>query len=160
MNIGHTKFLDELVANITKLGIDLTGAKLDHLAYYTTSSEDYDNLKPQFEKIAELRKEPIVSGRRVGVFEFKTPLEYKDQQITAIELIEPKPGQIVKESALEHAEFLLPVSLEDFISKYPDVDWDKSNLNRGKFPMLKLKLTETTQVKFPKNPILSDDQRE
>ncbi len=155
MKLNHKKFLDKLNAKIKELGIDIHDAKLDHIAYQTSSSEEYDKLKPEFEKIAELVSEPIVGGRRVGVFKFFKPLEYKNDSISAIELIEPKEDQNPK-SGLEHAEYLLPESLEDFMRKYPDIEWNTDALNRDEFPMLILKLTDSMRVKFPRNPILNN----
>jgi len=156
MKLKHKEFLDEINSKITQLGIDISKAKLDHIAYQASSSDEYDKLKPQFVKIAELMKEPIVGGRRVGVFKFSKPLKYKDDSISAIELIEPKADQNLK-SGLEHAEYLLPESLEDFMKKYPDIDWDTSALNRNEFPMLILKLNDSMRVKFPRNPILANN---
>ncbi|MBU0569281.1 VOC family protein [Patescibacteria group bacterium] len=154
MDINHDLFLNKLTSRINKLGIDLDGAKLDHIAFQTSSKEEYNKFRLEFEKVATLVKEPIVGGRRVGVFKYKKPLIYKDQSIDVIELIEPKEGQNPK-SGLEHAEYLLPISLEVFIDKYPDIDWNKDNINRDEFPMLILKLSDDMKVKFPRNPILS-----
>ena len=78
---------------------------------------------------------------------------YKGQTFEAIELIEPKEGQNPK-SGLEHAEFLLPVSLEEYIQKYPDINWNTDAINREEFPMLILRLSEDMQVKFPRHSIL------
>lgn len=153
MKLEHVKFLNKLNSLITSLGIDLTGAKLDHIGYQTATAEEYDRLKPEFEKMAKLIKEPIVGERRVGVFEFFEPLTYKGEEIKAIELIEPKKDQNPP-SGLEHAEYLLPVTLEEFTSKYPKVNWNTDALNREEFPMLILKLTDSMTVKFPRYPIL------
>ena len=148
------KFLDEANQILEALGIDLEGATLDHIAYQTESSEEYDRMRPEFEKVAQLIKEPLVSERRVGVFKFNEPLLYKDQKIKAIELIEPVEGQKCI-SGLEHAEYMLPVSLEEFIERYPNVDWNMKALNREQFPMLILRLSDTMRVKFPRYSILS-----
>ncbi|HEC66426.1 MAG TPA: hypothetical protein ENI23_14155 [bacterium] len=155
MKLNHKKFLDNLFAELKKLNIDVSDATLDHLAYQAMSDEEYDELKPKFMEFAELIREPLVGNRRVGVFKLKKSLKYKKYSIGAIELIAPKEGQEVK-SGLEHAEFLLPESLEDFIDRYPDVDWNTRAINRDQFPMLILQLAEHMQVKFPRFPILSD----
>lgn len=153
IKINHVRFLDKLSKRIQYRGIDITGATLDHLAYQTKSSKEYDRIKPEFEMVAKLIKEPLVGGRRVGVFEFRAPLVYKDQTIRAIDLIEPKEEQKCS-SGLEHMEYLLPVSLEEFMEKYPNVDWNTGAINRDQFPMLILRLSNNMQVKFPRNPIL------
>ena len=155
MKLEHVEFLDRLMKELDDLGIDLSGAIVDHIAYQANSAEDYNTLKPKFEKIGELIKEPLVGGRRVGVFKIFTPLKYKDQEIKAIELIEPVDGQVCR-SALEHAEFLLPVTLEEFIEKYPNINLNKDAINRKEFPMLILRLSDNMQAKFPRYSILND----
>jgi len=153
MKLDYTSFLDDLTSKLIDLRLDITGAKLDHVAYQTATKEEYDVVKPKFEEFAELIREPLVGGRRVGVFKFKEPQQYKDQIFEAIELIEPKEGQTPK-SGLEHAEFLLPVTLEEYIHKYPNINWNTDAINRREFPMLILKLSEEMRVKFPRYPIL------
>jgi predicted metalloenzyme YecM len=154
MNLDYNIFLDKLNEEVKKLGIDISQFKLDHIAYQTKSSEEYDLLKKEFEKMADLVREPIVGERRVGVFKFKTPPVYKDQPIAAIELIEPRNGQSCQ-SGLEHAEYIPSVSLEKLLEKYPEVNWNVDNINRAEFPMLILRLSENMQVKFPRNSVLS-----
>lgn len=153
MNINYTKFLDKLNSDILALGIDISDAKLDHLGFQTSSSLDYEKLKEEILEESKLVREAIVGGRRVGIFKLHKLLEYKDEMINVLELIEPKPDQNPP-SALEHAEYLLPVSLEDFMESYPDVSWDTRAINREEFPMLILKITDSTTVKFPRFSVL------
>lgn len=154
MKLKYIPFLNKLNKEIEKLGIDLKGAKLDHIAYQTSTPQEYNKLKPMFEEMAKLIKEPLVDKRRVGVFLFNKPLIYKKQEIKVIELIEPKNEQICL-SGLEHAEYLLPVTLEKFINLYPNINWNTEAINREHFPMITLKLTKNIRVKFPRFPILS-----
>lgn len=154
MNLDYQKFLDVLNSETNKLGIDLSEFKLDHVAYQTKSSDEYDLLKKEFENMAELVREPVVGERRVGVFKFKTPPVYQGQSIKAIEVIEPKNNQIC-ESGLEHAEYIPSISLEELVKKYPEVNWNTDNINRPEFPMLIVKLSDNMQVKFPRNSVLS-----
>lgn len=133
--------------------IDVTGLVLDHIAYKASSDKEYDKLKPEFMEMGELVREVLVGGRRVGVFKLKKPLVYKKYRIPAVELIGPMEGEKVV-SGLEHAEFVLKESFESFMKKYPDLNWDTSSINRDKYCMLKLKLREGMQVKFPEKSIL------
>lgn len=153
MVLNYQSFLNKVIRMINKLGIDLSGAKIDHIAYQTSSSEEYNNLKLEFNKNAALIREPEVGGRRVGVFKFNKPIVYKDEKINVIELIEPKKDQNCI-SGLEHVEYLLPTTLEDFMQKYPNINWNTEALNREEFPMLILRLSENVQVKFPRFPVI------
>jgi len=144
---NYQQFLDSLIEKIEAQGIDISKYELDHFGYQTSSDEDYDNLKPEFLKKAELLSEEIVGGRRVGIFKFYSPLPYRNSYISAVELVAPKTGQVCP-SALEHAEFIIDEDFESFTRKYPNLPWDKSKVNQPMFPMVNLKLDEYVQVKF------------
>ena len=150
---NYSKFLDKLFADIELKQIDVSAFNLDHIGYQCSSNDDYDVLKPEVEKIAKLASENIVGGRRVGIFQLNSPISYKERSIPAIEIIAPKEGQVCP-SALEHAEFVINEDFESFVGKYPSLDWDKSKANQPTFPMVNLKLSEFTQVKFHYTPVL------
>ena len=144
---NYVQFLDSLIKKIEENGIDISNYELDHFGYQASSDEDYDQLKPEFQKIGELLSEEIVGGRRVGIFKFFTPLPYKNYSISAVELVAPKVGQVCP-SALEHAEFIIDEDFEPFTQKYPNLPWDKSKMNQPMFPMVNLKLGDYIQAKF------------
>lgn len=149
----YKSFLDKLFTKINELRIDVSGLELDHLGYQASSNEVYDQLKPEFLKFGEQVSENIVGGRRVGIFQLKTPLKYEIYTISAIELIAPKEDQICQTN-LEHAEFVLKENFESFMKKYPNLSWDISAINQDTFPMIKLKLDTDLQVKFHSTPVL------
>ncbi|MEK7527437.1 MAG: VOC family protein [Patescibacteria group bacterium] len=150
---NYISFLDLLTGKIRSFGIDVSHLNLDHFGYQASSDQDYDRLKLEFEKIGKLLSEEIVGGRRVGIFEFFTSLDYRGYPIPAVELVAPKPGQVCP-SALEHVEYVIDEDFESFISKYPNLPWDKSKINQPMFPMLTLKLDDNIQVKFHYKPVL------
>ncbi len=150
----YSIFLDSWFLEIEKLGIDVNNLPLDHLGYSASLAEEYDQIKLEFLTAGKLFREAMVSGRRVGIFELFKPLKYKDYLITAVELIEPKTGEISK-SGFEHAEFTIDFPFEDLVKKYPDLSWDISNINRPDFPRLKIVLGNGTELKFNHSPILS-----
>ena len=149
----YKSFLDKLLQDIKAKGIDVSNCNLDHIGYQCSSDLDYDGLKPDFERLGKLVSENLVGGRRVGIFELNSPLTYEDRKIPAIELIAPKENQKCP-SALEHAEFVIDDDFNSFIEKYPNLNWDLTAVNQLTFPMVKLKLSETTQVKFHYRPVL------
>lgn len=140
-------FLDKLLENINKFGIDVSKYELDHVAWYASSSENYDKLIPKFKEFSEMTREAIVGGRRVGIFKLNEPMQYKSYSILAIELIENKPDQVIT-SGPEHAEFVIDVTFEEFLAMYPDVKFNESAVYREEFPMIILKLEDHMQVKF------------
>lgn len=156
---NYKDFLDKLLSDIQDKGIDVVNLNLDHFGYQCSSNDDYDKLKPEVEKIAKLVSENIVGGRRVGIFQFNMPLEYGKRKIEAFEIVAPKEGQVCP-SALEHAEFVIDTDFDTFVNKYPSLAWDTSKINQPTFPMVTLKLSENTQVKFHLQPVLEIVGRE
>lgn len=150
---NYKDFLDKLLKDIEIKSIDVSKYNLDHFGYQCSSNEDYDKLRPELEKIAQLISENIVGGRRVGIFRLNTPLEYRNWKIEAVELVAPKEGQECP-SSLEHAEFVIDTDFDSFVKKYPNLDWDLTAINQPTFPMVKLKLSDYTQVKFHLKPVL------
>ncbi|WKZ30679.1 MAG: VOC family protein [Candidatus Dojkabacteria bacterium] len=86
---GYQSFLDKVFSGLRDMGIDVSDMEIDHIAYQTASSLEYDELKPELLKDTTLIREVIVNGRRVGVFKFNTAITYNSQKVEAIELIEP-----------------------------------------------------------------------
>ena len=147
-------FLDLFTEAVGGTGIDVSHYNLDHVAYQASSSQDYLEKSQEFLSISNLEHEATVGGRRVAVFKLSKPILYKDNTIIALEVIEPKDGQVVK-SGWEHAEYVLNESFEKFMAKYSELDWDTSSVDRDVYSHLKLKLSNSLQVKFHQKDILA-----
>lgn len=150
---NYNPFIEGILKRIEELGIDVTNLNMDHIGYQASSNEDYDNLRTEFDKIGEYISEKIVGGRRVGIYKLKESLQYKQYTPTAIELVAPKEGQTCF-SGLDHVEFVIKEDFDSFMKKYPNLPWDTSKVNQPMFPMIKLKLSDTTQVKFHYTTVL------
>lgn len=151
--LTYEKFLNKLLLKIKEIGIDVSSFEMDHIAYKTSSEEEYFKLKPEFLEIGKLAKESVVRGRRVGIFALHEPWTYSQYTVIAIELIAPMRGEVV-ESGWEHVEFVLNESYESFMKRYPDFDWDTSVMKAASFSMIKLKLDDSMQIKFHQKDIL------
>lgn len=155
--IDYSAFLDEFLEKIEELEIDISQYELDHLGYQCSSTKDYENKKYEFLGQAKLLDEKVIGGRRVGFLKLYSPIKYKNRNlsytINALELIEPKANQKYT-SALEHGEFIIKESFDDFMRKYPAINWDTSSINQQDFPMIKLRLGTQMQVKFHYEHIL------
>ncbi len=150
---NYTTFIEGILKKINEFGIDVSDLNMDHIGYQASSNEDYDNLRTDFDKIGDYVSEKIVGGRRVGIYKLKEPLRYKQYVNEAIELVAPKEGQKCS-SGLDHVEFVLKETFDSFMKKYPNLSWDTSKTNQPMFPMITLKLSNTTQVKFHYTPVL------
>jgi predicted metalloenzyme YecM len=148
-----TNFIDTFLEKVDTLGIDYSNYNIDHVAYQAASSQNYGNIVKELQMYGNLVHEPLIGGRHVGMIQLTNPIEYKNNKIIALEIIEPRPGQIC-ESGWEHAEFVISETFEDLIAKYPTLKWDTSSADRPIYAHLKLKLDLKTQVKFHKLDIL------
>lgn len=148
-----TQFLNSFFQEISDIGLDVSFLPLDHIAYQASSSEDYKNIFSDFEQLGSLVNEEIIAGRKVAVFKLNKPMVYKEYEILALELIEPKAGQVV-ESGLQHAEFVVSDSFESYLEKYPNINWDTSSMHRDEFAHLKLNFENGLTLKFLQAPIL------
>lgn len=140
-------FIDSVLTNLKTIGVDVLDLELDHFGYQTSSKEDYESKKTAAQQIGKMESENIVNGRRVGIFRLNEPCLYKGFKISGFELVETRDGQVC-ESALEHLEFVLKGTFQDFMDKYPSVNWDTAALNRPEFAKLSLRFEDGSGVKF------------
>jgi len=152
-------FLDKIFQLIHNVGIDTTNLTLDHIAYQASSSADYEKIKAEWTQKYELAGENIVGGRRVLNIKLDEPFKYKTFRFKFVELIEPKPEQVLP-SDWEHIEMTVDCSLESFMKRYPNLDWNIKALDREDFPMITLKLDDNLQVKFPRNGVLHEIKKD
>jgi len=151
----YKEFLDRWFGEIDKLGIDYSKWRLDHLGYGVSSGEEYDKLKNELRKTGVIRREVLVSERRVGVMKLNAPLVYRDWQIWAVEIIEPVAGES-RETGFEHAEFTISEDFESVVEQYSNLAWDTKNIRRADFPRLKLVLATGLELKLNHKSILED----
>jgi predicted metalloenzyme YecM len=149
----YKDFLDSLFSEIEKSGINVSNLPLDHIGISVSSSGEYEKTKEQFLKLGKLYGEHTVSDRRVSVFQITKPFKYRDYVVSAVEVVEPKAGEKTL-TKYEHVEFTIKESFEEFVNNYPNLSWDKSNINRPDFPRLKLVFSNGMEIKFNHTPIL------
>lgn len=151
----YEEFLNTFFENFNQLGIDVSTFEMDHIAYYAASAEEYDQIKEYFKRFGEFHSEAIVGERRVGVVKLDEKLTYKQYQISAIEVVEPIPGEKV-EGKWDHPEFVIDCSFEELIKKYPNIDWDTKAIDRDIYAKIQLNLDNGMRVKFHKEPVLEE----
>lgn len=156
---NHKDFITKVLTLLKEKGINTSKLTIDHLGYQADSARDFEEKTDLIKKDASLLSQNIVGGRRVAIYKLGNPFIFEDQEINIVEIFEPREGQQVA-SAFEHIEFLTPVSLEDFVEEYSNIEWDKSVMNRAEFPMLILKLQNGIRAKFPRLSVIKEIQRQ
>jgi len=152
------KFFEQIVEEIGNVGIDIKGLVMDHIAYSTCTTKEYESTLPRFKEKGDLLREAIIGKRRVAVIKLTTPIKYKTYMVDVVELIEPKEGQEAL-SGWEHVEFLVE-NYDSMLKRYPDLDWDTKDTTRDNFSRLKLTLPSKREVKFLDTPVLESIARE
>lgn len=153
MNLDYKSFLEQIFHKLDNLDVDVSNLYLDHIGYQSSSKEDYEICKRELLMAGKEMSEAVVGGRRVEIIKLNNPIEYNERVIPVIEVIEPKEGQVCP-SALEHIEFVLDSSFEEFVHKYSKINWNTSKIDQPVFPMITLDLGDNIQVKFHLKPVL------
>jgi predicted metalloenzyme YecM len=151
-------FLKELYSQVKTAGIDVAELKIDHIAYSTASSEEYEKLKPFYLAKGQLVQEALISDRRVAIIKLNQPISFENQLIDVMELIEPIKNQKAI-TGWEHAEFLVD-NYDTLLNKYPKLNWNTSHKNRENFSRIKLTLPSGLEVKFLDTPVLESAKLE
>lgn len=143
----YEEFIRNISDGLTNLGIDRSEiAMMDHLCYRVETQDRYKHFKTLMSGRATLLTETEVSGRNISTFEFNDYLAVDDWVVPYLELPEPKKGSPYPEG-LEHAELVVIGSLDRFIGRHRDLDFDHKAMGRGINRELVLK-TKSISVKF------------
>ncbi|MFZ2193477.1 MAG: VOC family protein [Candidatus Moraniibacteriota bacterium] len=152
--IGDYKnFLDKVFGNLREAGFDLEEFKeLDHIAYRAENLESYAKVKKELLKFSKNYNEKMFGGRLVLVCLLENPIVYNSFTIKGFELLAPKENNSHKEG-LEHAEFVIKISLQEFQEKHRNIDFDLHAYNREENPELVLNF-ENCSAKFHTQSLL------
>ena len=146
-------FLDKIMLNLDKIGIDSFDLlEIDHICFRVNSYERYDVKKGELENFGELRSENIISGRPIAIYELNEPLVYGEYIIKCVEIPAPKENKHYIEE-LEHAEFVIKISLKEFLEKYKNIDFNMSASEREINPEIIIDFGDCA-VKFHEEGIL------
>jgi hypothetical protein len=122
------KFLDSIFENLEQTWIDVSNFELDHICYRTETLDEYERLKQEISKHAKLLIENIIWGRNIATYELFIPFQYKNRIIRLLELPAPKQGSKYS-SWYEHVEFVTWVTPQNFMEKYPEIEFDTRALH-------------------------------
>lgn len=114
-------FLDILHTYIQAYRVDISNCFIDHICYRVDTQELYEQKKEALSNVADLLHESIVGGRLISIFKLHIPINYRWQTIWHIELPAPKEDHKYKDNALEHAEFVTPLSLQEIIDNHQHI---------------------------------------
>jgi uncharacterized protein len=140
----YDAFLKQLLHEVKDAGFDFSDfVQMDHMCYRVPTTEKYQTKKQELLAVGKLLGETQVNGRPISTFRLNIPVRYDQWRIDAIELPAPKEGVVTGEG-LEHVEFVLFDSLDDFLKKHRDKEFKMDAATRGINPEVAFKLPSYT----------------
>jgi len=141
-------FIAKILEKTAAAGFDLGDfSQMDHICYRTISLDNYKKKKEDLVGFGTLLGETMVNGRPISTFRLNQPLIYDKWRVDALELPAPKEGKSFKEG-LEHSEFVIYDSKENFLKKYSDKEFDLRAADRGINPEIGFSFKDEYAVKF------------
>ena len=144
-------FLTRLFVALDKDGIDVSNSELDHICYRVETNERYEQLKEGLAGFGGLLSETMIGGRLISTYKLKVPIVFEERKIFCVELPSPKAGSHYPER-LEHAEFVIADGFEDFMKRYPAVEFDTAASSKPINPDIRVQYTDFS-VKFHHKPL-------
>lgn len=144
-------FLKKVFSSLKKDGIDVSGYELDHICYRVETLERYHKLKKVLEKHGKLLSETIIAGRPIATYKLKELFIFRDKTIKCIELPCPKKSSPYQEG-FEHVEFVINLSFQDFMKKYPSIKFETGASSKEVNPDIQIKYAGFS-VKFHHNTL-------
>ena len=110
----YTEFYTMQAQRLQKLGIDIDGLEVSHLAFRTETLAEYLQIRQKLETICSANVENTWNGRPISKLLLQEPLQLSRNATTSlIELIPPVHQSIYK-MGLEHVAIVIGETLADF----------------------------------------------
>lgn len=149
----YTQFYAMQVARLNKLGIDIDGFAVGHLAFRTESLAEYLTMRQVLETICSANVENLWNGRPISKLLLREPLQLSKNVTTSlIELIPPVHQGIYK-MGWEHIGVVVGETFADFGKLFADKF--SGQQNQGEFCQpYYISFSDHTNVKFYRYSLL------
>lgn len=122
-------FVKNIIDSLKQDGIDVSPLNLDHLCYRVETQEDYLAYQQKLATVGSLLSEKEIGGRLISSYKLDNPVYVLGKEIYVIELPAPKKGSSYQRG-LEHAEFVIEDSFEDFMHQHPNIQFDTKGMDK------------------------------
>ena len=136
---------------------------IDHVCWRCETAEEYhDAVKALADAGHDVAGTKSIGGRPITTVRVKAPVRWARFQIPAIEVPAPKAFR-PRPRGFEHAEVALLCdadgftetnAIEAFLSKFPDLEWNRDGVRKAINPDVSLSLGGGVAVKFHNRPLL------
>ena len=139
-------FLEKVFFNIHTHQIDVKNWPIDHLCYRTSSFDNYQYVKDQFQKWGELLIESHVNGRPISTYKLTEPILFQGYIIPLVEVPCPKLDKETREG-FEHIEFVIDCSFAEIQKNNPHCQFETKGMQKKLNPDLEIEFTDCA-IKF------------
>ncbi len=147
-----SEFVRKVQKCLQELSISAESFELDHICYRVSSSEAYEFMKTQMQRIADLVVESDVNGRPIATYQLHSPIEVHPWTVSVVEIPAPKAGKNTK-NGLEHVEFTVHGDLGEFLKANANLEFNTTGLTKPLNRVVELNLDDCA-VKFNEMPLL------
>ncbi|NCN26868.1 VOC family protein [bacterium] len=140
-------FIESVCKEALGLGLDVYTLEIDHFCLRVSSDEEYKIYTQQLSTRGTLLSEALINGRPISTFKLHKAIKTLDKEIFCIEVPFPKENSPYP-LGLEHIECVTPTPLAEFISQFPNLNFDTRAMNKNLNPEVALKLPSGNSVKF------------
>ena len=130
-------FLSKVFLALKTDGIDVSTYLLDHICYRVETSDRYEQCKMELSKSGQQLSENMINGRPISTYKLREPIVFEGRAIACVEVPAPKAEHNYPEG-LEHVEFVIDCSFDEFMGRYARVRFDISNMNNPRNPDVKI----------------------
>ena len=144
-------FLDRLFLHLGEDGIDVSRYVLDHICYRVATTLEYDEMCEELSTQWRLLNETLIWGRMIATYRLDEPIRYHDREIWCVEIPSPKAWSPYP-TGWEHAEFVIDMSFDEMMAKYPDISYHTDSMSKTINPDISIKYPGLS-VKFHHNTL-------
>jgi predicted metalloenzyme YecM len=139
---------------LSDLKIDITGCELSHLAYRTSTHEEYLRTRDRIEQHCTSNIENVWNGRPMSIMQLKEPLALSPEfEVRVIELIPPLHRSVYK-MGMEHIGVVIGESVDEFSLTHRSALTGQQFQSAECEPYYLTFFEDFTMVKFYRMPLL------
>lgn len=131
------KFLENIFDYLKKENIDVNEFELDHICYRVETADEYVKTKNKLSKVGRLLNEHKVRNRLIASYKLDEPIIFRERKIYVVEVPQPSEHAFYKKG-WQHAEFVVEEDFQNFMKKYPAVNFKTDSINKEINPELKI----------------------
>ena len=126
---GIDGFVGQVLHSLGQDSIDVANSEMDHVCYRFKTDEEFDYYQREMAALGSKLSVFESSKRLITTYKLTKPVKTNGREIWVVEFFAPKPG-IILPSGFDHAEFVIEDPFKEFMSNYPQVQFDTGHITQ------------------------------